>query len=111
VFSSGANYGKALIDLPLGEWGAPPLWRAGANVSTRLNTEATLGRRGADRLQGGLSSFGFRRDDPPDGAWTQWPVAPQAGFEPATIRLTDTATLVSSSPIQLMPVEFLMLEK
>jgi hypothetical protein len=42
VFGSGANYGKALIDLPLGDWGAPPVWRAGANVSTRLNTEATL---------------------------------------------------------------------
>ena len=42
VFGSGANYGKALIDLPLGEWGPPPVWRAGANVSTRLNTEATL---------------------------------------------------------------------
>jgi hypothetical protein len=42
VFGSGANYGKALIDLPLGEWGAPPVWRAGANVSTRFNTEATL---------------------------------------------------------------------
>ena len=42
VFGSGANYGKALIDLPLGEWGPPPVWRAGANVSTKLNTEATL---------------------------------------------------------------------
>jgi hypothetical protein len=42
VFGSGASYGKALIDLPLGDWGPPPVWRAGANVSTRLNTEATL---------------------------------------------------------------------
>jgi hypothetical protein len=42
VFGLGANYGKALIDLPLGDWGTPPVWRAGANVSTRLNTEATL---------------------------------------------------------------------
>src|SRR5207344_763477 len=42
VFGSGANYGKALIDLPLGDWGAPPVWRAGANVTTRLNTEAAL---------------------------------------------------------------------
>ena len=42
VFGSGANYGKALIDLPLGDWGPPPVWRAGANVSTRLNTEAAL---------------------------------------------------------------------
>src|SRR5215211_5244420 len=42
VFGSGANYGKALIDLPLGDFGPPPVWRAGANVSTRLNTEAML---------------------------------------------------------------------
>ena len=42
VFGSGANYGKALIDLPLGNFGPPPVWRAGANASTRLNTEATL---------------------------------------------------------------------
>ena len=42
VFGSGASYGRALLDLPLGEWGAPPVWRAGANVSTRLNTEAVL---------------------------------------------------------------------
>src|SRR5262245_21277837 len=42
VFGSGASYSKALLDLPLGDWGAPPVWRAGANVSTRLNTEAAL---------------------------------------------------------------------
>jgi len=42
VFGSGATYGKALIDLPLGNFGPPPVWRAGANVSTRLNTEAVL---------------------------------------------------------------------
>lgn len=42
VFGSGAQYGKALLDLPLGDWGTPPVWRAGANVTTRLNTEATL---------------------------------------------------------------------
>ena len=42
VFGTGANYGKALIDLPLGDFGPPPVWRAGANVTTRLNTEATL---------------------------------------------------------------------
>jgi hypothetical protein len=42
VFGSGATYGKALIDLPLGQFGPPPVWRAGANVSTRLATEATL---------------------------------------------------------------------
>ena len=42
IFGSGASYGKALLDLPLGDWGAPPVWRAGANASTRLNTEAAL---------------------------------------------------------------------
>jgi hypothetical protein len=42
VFGSGATYGKALLDLPLGDWGVPPVWRAGANVSTRLTTEAAL---------------------------------------------------------------------
>jgi len=42
VFGSGASYGKALIDLPLGGYGPPPVWRAGANVTTRLKTEATL---------------------------------------------------------------------
>jgi hypothetical protein len=42
VFGSGAQYGKALLDLPLGDFGPPPVWRAGANVTTRLNTEATL---------------------------------------------------------------------
>jgi hypothetical protein len=42
VFGTGATYGKALLDLPIGEWGAPPVWRAGANVTTRLNTEAAL---------------------------------------------------------------------
>ena len=25
VFGSGADYGKALLDLPLGDWGAPPV--------------------------------------------------------------------------------------
>src|SRR3954454_16491478 len=42
VFGSGASYGKALNDLPIGEFGPPPVWRAGANVSTRLMTEAAL---------------------------------------------------------------------
>jgi hypothetical protein len=42
VFGSGASYGKALNDLPIGQLGSPPVWRAGANVSTRLMTEAAL---------------------------------------------------------------------
>jgi hypothetical protein len=59
VFGSGANYGKALIDLPLGDWGPPPVWRAGANVSTRLTTEATLvfGDRGDKKIPPGEYSL------------------------------------------------------
>lgn len=62
VFGSGANYGKALIDLPLGGWGAPPVWRAGANVSTRLNTEATLVIGGRQVPPGEYSLFIDVRD-------------------------------------------------
>jgi Protein of unknown function (DUF2911) len=57
VFGSGATYGKALIDLPLGDWGPPPVWRAGANVSTRLNTEATLVMGGKTIPAGEYSLF------------------------------------------------------
>src|ERR1043165_4190218 len=57
VFGSGANYGKALIDLPLGDWGPPPVWRAGANVSTRLNTEAALVMGGKTIPAGEYSLF------------------------------------------------------
>jgi hypothetical protein len=57
VFGSGPNYGKALIDLPLGDWGPPPVWRAGANVSTRLNTEATLVMGGKTIPPGEYSLF------------------------------------------------------
>jgi hypothetical protein len=57
VFGSGANYGKALIDLPLGDWGPPPVWRAGANVSTRLNTEAALVMNGKTIPPGEYSLF------------------------------------------------------
>jgi len=57
IFGSGANYGKALLDLPLGDWGTPPVWRAGANVSTRLNTEATLAIGGKEIPPGEYSLF------------------------------------------------------
>jgi len=57
VFGSGASYGKALIDLPLGDWGPPPVWRAGANVSTRLNTEAALVMGGKTIPPGEYSLF------------------------------------------------------
>lgn len=42
LFGSGANYGKAVNDVGTDAFPAPPVWRAGANVSTQLKTEATL---------------------------------------------------------------------
>ena len=42
LFGSGANYGKAANDVGTPTFPAPPVWRAGANVSTRLKTEVPL---------------------------------------------------------------------
>jgi hypothetical protein len=42
LFGSGANYGKAALDVGTAGLSAPPVWRAGANVTTRLKTEVTL---------------------------------------------------------------------
>ena len=42
LFGSGANYGKAANDVGTAGLPAPPVWRAGANQSTRLNTEVPL---------------------------------------------------------------------
>jgi hypothetical protein len=42
VFGSGANYGKAALDVGAPGFPAPPVWRAGANVSTRLKSEVPL---------------------------------------------------------------------
>jgi len=42
LFGSGANYGKAANDVGTPNFPAPPVWRAGANVSTRLKTEVPL---------------------------------------------------------------------
>lgn len=42
LFGSGANYGKAANDVGAPGFPAPPVWRAGANVSTRLKTEVPL---------------------------------------------------------------------
>jgi Protein of unknown function (DUF2911) len=42
LFGSGANYGKAALDVGTPTLPAPPVWRAGANVSTQLKTEAPL---------------------------------------------------------------------
>jgi hypothetical protein len=42
LFGSGPNYGKAANDVGTATFPAPPVWRAGANVSTRLKSEVTL---------------------------------------------------------------------
>ena len=42
LFGSGANYGKAANDVGAQGFPAPPVWRAGANRSTRLKTEVPL---------------------------------------------------------------------
>src|SRR5262245_10113612 len=42
LFGSAANYGKAANDVGAPGFPPPPVWRAGANQSTRLNTEAPL---------------------------------------------------------------------
>ena len=42
LFGSGENYGKAALDVGAPGFPAPPVWRAGANVSTRLKTEVPL---------------------------------------------------------------------
>jgi hypothetical protein len=81
VFGSGAEYGKALNDLPIGDWGTPPVWRAGANVTTRLNTEAAL-TIGGKRIPPGDYDLFIDVKGPRD--WTlivsTWPV--QEKFDP-----------------------------
>jgi DUF2911 family protein len=42
LFGSGPNYGKAVNDVGSATLPAPPVWRAGANVSTRLKSEVAL---------------------------------------------------------------------
>jgi hypothetical protein len=42
LFGSGENCGKAALDVGAPGFPAPPVWRAGANMTTRLTTEATL---------------------------------------------------------------------
>ena len=42
LFGSGANYGKAVNDVGTPTFPAPPVWRAGANVTTRLKTEVPM---------------------------------------------------------------------
>jgi hypothetical protein len=42
LFGSGASYGKAANDVGTATLPPPPVWRAGANVSTRLKSEVNL---------------------------------------------------------------------
>jgi hypothetical protein len=42
LFGSGATYGKAANDVGTPAFPAPPVWRAGANMSTRLKSEVPL---------------------------------------------------------------------
>ena len=42
VFGSGADYGRAATAVGTANYPAAPVWRAGANVTTRLKTEAAL---------------------------------------------------------------------
>ena len=42
LFGSGENYGKAALDVGAPGLPAPPVWRAGANASTRLKTDVSL---------------------------------------------------------------------
>jgi hypothetical protein len=50
IFGSGANYGKAIL-------AGAPVWRAGANISTRLSTEVPLVIGGKTIPQGEYSVF------------------------------------------------------
>ena len=42
LFGSGPDYGKAANDVGTPTFPAPPVWRAGANMSTRLKSEVPL---------------------------------------------------------------------
>src|SRR5437764_12727612 len=57
VFGSGENYGKAALDVGAPGFPPPPVWRAGANVSTRLKTEAALAFGGKTVPAGEYSLF------------------------------------------------------
>lgn len=74
IFGTGADYGKAIL-------AGAPIWRAGANVSTRLKTEVPLVIGGKTVPAGEYSLF----IDVKPGAWTfvvsSW--AAQAKFDKA----------------------------
>ncbi len=57
LFGSGADYGKAANDVGTPALPAPPVWRAGANKSTRLKTEVPLVLGGKTIPAGDYSLF------------------------------------------------------
>jgi hypothetical protein len=57
LFGSGASYGKAANDVGTPTFPAPPVWRAGANQSTRLKTEVALVLGGTTVPAGEYSLF------------------------------------------------------
>jgi hypothetical protein len=81
LFGSGANYGKAALDVGTAGLPAPPVWRAGANQSTRLSTEVPL-MFGATNVPAGEYSLFVDLKSPAE--WTlivsRW--AAQARFDP-----------------------------
>jgi hypothetical protein len=81
LFGSGANYGKSLNDVGSANLPAPPVWRAGANVSTRLKTEVPL-MFGASKVPAGEYSLFIDLNSP--SQWTliisNW--AAMAKFDP-----------------------------
>ena len=74
IFGSGADYGKAIL-------AGAPIWRAGANVSTRLKTEVAMMIGGTHVPPGEYSLF----IDAKEGNWTlvlsSW--AAQQKYDPA----------------------------
>jgi len=81
LFGSGANYGKSLNDVGTANLPPPPVWRAGANVSTRLKSEVPL-TFGAAKVPAGEYSLFIDLNSP--SQWTliisNW--GAQAKFDP-----------------------------
>ncbi len=80
LFGSGENYGKAALDVGAPGFPPPPVWRAGANVTTRLKTEVPLTFGDKTVPAGEYSLF----IDLKPSVWTlivsNWPA--QAKFDP-----------------------------
>ena len=81
LFGSGENYGKALNDVGAPGFPPPPVWRAGANASTRLKTDVPLVLSGKTVPAGEYSLF---IDIAKPTEWTlivsSWPA--QTKFDP-----------------------------